>query len=529
MQIISQIIILGILYFPILNGMRKDQQLFQPQPLVSLAATALAKEIDPIQSLDKTYNAFKNANKIDSAIASLISNALLKRNQITLRTILQSQIPLTLQIDRYEQYPENIYASNTSGLYVRSKKEEYSELPDPLYAGIAQLIPDPFAQNAPHQFFQIYSNPNGTKYFDDDECERDASSRGICIWDKKSGARLNDGKAIRAKLLAKYTQIAEKDPELHDFLLYGISSDDSVAWCRFLYLSDVYKECVCAFKVDNNELLCHALGTQLDPLSHSGKFCLLKKNNSVEIVNSNTGSTELTFTQHAIVTGISPQDDYALVSRPEAVGTHVLNLETKELTQLTLDNNQFFLKNGIYNPLSRDGSLIAVLENNQIHILKVRTNELVCTIPAPNNEDDDTHYNLLFSPDSTQILTLKITFAASNNYDDTSYHLTTFDIATQQPVEILDASQIENGDDGDDFIFCNEGDYLLLPNGQLRIQPQGLVNHLSLQELIGLLILEKQKTQQQPIDATIIHYLQKNQFPKIQELIGRRYGIPFKQ
>lgn len=529
MQIISQIIILGILIsFSILNGMKKDQKLFQPKSLNSLAAEALAKEIDPTQSLEKAFDTFKIAHKIPLAIAPLISNALLKRNQTPLRAILQAQIPLTLQINRFKQFPKNVYPLTESGLYVRSKKESYHNLPDPLYAGVAQLVPDPLTQSAPSKFFQIYSTPKGTNYFDDDDNQyrTPQNTRGMSIWNIETGTQVSTGSNIKDQICKIYPALAQSNKGFPDLMLYGLSSDHSVAWCRFVYLSDsdVYKEGMCAFKIDNNELLYHALDTRLRPLSHSGKFCVLQKNNSVEIAYSNTGSPKLALTQNALIAGISPQDDYAIVSRQDIVGTYIVNLKTKGLSNLTLNCQPFDLVNGICNPLNKDGSLIAVLENNQIYILKVLTNELVGTLPAPNSEDDDTNYHLLFSPDSTQILTLKVTFAVSNNYDDTYYQLTVFDIATQQPVEILDASQIANGDDKNDFIFCNAGDYLLFPNGQLRIQPQGLVNCLSLQELVGLLILEAQKKQQKPLHAAVIQRLQQNQFPKIQELIARRYG-----
>jgi hypothetical protein len=516
------------------NGMEKPKalKLSQPLALKVQAAMVIAKAIDPSVSMTNALHTFNNSHKIASSIDSLISHALLERNRPTIHALLRSQNPLRLQIRRFEEHPENLYPLTTSGLYVRSKIDGYNpDCPDPLYAGIAQLIPDPLTQNAPLQFFQVYSNPNGTKYFDDNETQdgRNASSAGICIWDKKSGARLNDGKAIRAKLLAKHPQIANLNSELHNFFLYGISSDEEIAWCRFVYNSadNTVQEGVCAFRVNDDEIIRVSLDACLcSPLSYSGKLCAVYNNNSITLVDSNTGLNPLPLSIQYSVRSVSPKDDYAIIENKNIPGTSILNLETKELTQLTLNNNQFNLANGRYNPLSRDGSLIAVLENNQIYILKVHTNELVCTVPAPNNEDNDTYYNLLFSPDSTQILTLKITLAASNNYDDTYYHLTIFDIATQQPVEILDASHIENGDYKDDFIFCNQGDYLLLPNGQFRIQPQGLVRHLSLQGLIGLLILEEQKKQQQPIDATIIQYLQKNQPPKIQELIACRYATP---
>lgn len=512
-----------------LHGMGKNEvQSFSPiASLKSLATTVIARQINPHTSVVNALNAFNSQLFNHSDIAHSIAEALAQQEQPTLRTILRSQRPLLLNIKRFKQFPENLYPLTNNGLYVRSKKDGYNpDMSDPLYAGVAQLIPDPLAQNAPTQFFQIYSNPNGTKYFDDMEAQyrAAANSPGICIWDKKTGACVNDGKAICKKLLAKYPQIANPDPELHDFFLYGICPDDSIAWCRFIYNSDQRQhQAVCAFHIESNKLLHVALGVTLGQHSYSGKLCtLLETNNHISIMYTNHSRKMMLSNGNFIISGISPQDDYLLLMHQ--IGTDILNLKSKKLHPLTLNNQPLYLSNGIYNPLNVDGTLLANLKENQIYILKVHTNELICTFPAPNADEEDTHYRLLFNPDSTQLLTLKVSFAPSKNYDNTYYHLKVFDIASQGCVEELDEQQIANGDDATDFILCNEGDYLLLPNRQLLLRPQGLVRRLSPKELLGLLILEKQKTEQLPANPFIIALLKQNPIAQIRELINRRYN-----
>ena len=63
---------------------------------------------------------------------------------------------------------------------------------------------DPASKNASTHFFQVCSNPGGTKYFDDydeDIFSTDQESLfGIHFWDKASGECVNDGEKVQEKL-----------------------------------------------------------------------------------------------------------------------------------------------------------------------------------------------------------------------------------------------------------------------------------------------------------------------------------------
>lgn len=511
----------------------------QPKSLKSLAATVIAHSISPTKSVMSAMHAFNSTLLNQPEIANAIGHSLAQQEQEALRNILKSQNPLLLQINRFTVFPHNLYPLTAHGLYVRSKVDGYDpEAPDPLYAGIAQLIPDPLAQNAPIQFFQVYSNPNGKTYFDDDETEtgRDETSRGICIWDKKTGVCINDGKVVRAKLCVKYPQIINLNPGLRDFFLYGMSANDLNAWCRFVYNTPgEIKNGLCVFRIQDNEILDISLSCDgIGPLSPSGTLCpvymptnpnnLIKHTDCIsEPIQLPHGRPQAATELFRYIRAISPCDNHALLScirSPHLPAcTQVVNLQTKDTHVLTIDNQHIQLGNGTRTPLNHDGTLLAIEKNNKINILQILTNTVLWSLPIyPNLKDGE--FRLLFSPDSTQLLAYN-----TNNDDDNTDSLVVFDIASHKPIEKLDEQHIQQKTlcDIEDFIFCNEGDYLLLPNGQLCIQPQGLVSHLSFKELIGLLILEHQKITHLPFTQEIQSCLHNNQFPQLQRLFKIRY------
>ncbi|CAN5158682.1 hypothetical protein BH09DEP1_BH09DEP1_0150 [soil metagenome] len=500
----------------------------QPPSLRYLAASLIARQINPANSYPTALRKFSSPLMNNNSVTPLIKDALCKQAQSQLTTILKSQVPLSLAVERFDQYPAHLYPLTTHGLYVRTKKEGYDpDCPDPLYQDIAKLIPDPLNQNAPTQFFEVYSNPNGTKYFDDDDDQwrTPENSRGMCIWDTSSGAFISNGSEIQKKIRKRFPALSAADPEFPDLLLYGLCPTDMIAWARFVYLSDnQYKNGTCAFNIADNSIILLTLDNTLSLLRHSGKLSAIKENNnniSSVLLAGDPSKIALSCNEDASTIWISPCDNYALCNVSNEQAVHVIDFTTSKRHQLTIEGKPFYLGNGIYNPLNSDGSLMAVLQGNQIYLLKVLTNELICTLPAPLPETDDTFYNLLFSPDSKHLLALKVKEGA----DDVSYNLTVFDIASQQCVEELTQEQITHSPYATDFIFCNGGDYLLLPNGQLRIQPQGLAHHLSLKELLGLLILENQKTNNVPIDSAIFRLLQQNPLTKIRDLMQSRYPL----
>lgn len=506
-----------------LDGMEKPEtfKTFQPASLTLLSASALAKSIDPGLSPQNALTALGNTHKIPENVAPLISHALFERHQNTLRTILKSQPPINLNIERLPEIPTNLFSLTGHGIYSRSKKDMCNAETghsDPLYAGIAQLAPDPLIKNAPYNFFQVYSQRYSNVCFDDTDDARTLSANSplIGIWDKRTGTLLNDGKEIQKKLLAKYPQISEHDAKLPLFFLQGISSDDSVAWCRFLYcFNHKYIEGACGFIIKNNEIIFESIeDLELNPLSPDGNFATLSARNSSTIIQTKSGEKLVSYSDLE-VKGFGPLDDYMLVKFQTQGHGELLccNFKTKEIHNLNLS-----ISNGRYDQLNSDGALIATAVEFQIFVLNMFTNKIVCTFPAPDMEEDDTYYSPLFSPDSKQLLVLKV-----KNAQVASYHLWVYTIANQELVEELTSKEIIDGDNLSDFIFCNEGNYLLFPNGQLRIQPRGLANHLSLTELLGLLILEQQKATNMPLCESIVTLLQQNEFPILKDLFKKRY------
>lgn len=508
-----------------------SQKLFQPQSLTSLAAMAIAQHIDPARPLTKAPTL--NPSLIRPEIAPHVAFALAKRNEKKLYDILKSQTPLTIQVKDFEQYPQNVYSlEGNSGLYVRQRKDAYHvDNKRRFYPGIAQLIPDPISveQNAPTTFFQVYSNPCDTKYFRDDDREGQWKSNeniGICIWDKKTGMCINDGSVVKEALRARYPQIAAHDSHFPDLMLYGLSPNDSIAWTRFVYtLNRRIHEGLCAFDVENNTIVRSAINEELKDVSHSGRLCVITdQNNHIWAVSSNDPSiAELLANSNSInLEEIAPCDNYFIIRITRNNGRSyptILHRGTTKVNRLTIEGQLF----SVYclEALSSDGKLLAITKDSTGYIFKISpgSNQMIHTIPLP--ELAHSTYRLLFSPTSTKLLALKI---HEPDEDTTHYSLKVFDVATEECMHELTEQEIAATPDKFDFIFCNGGNYLLLPNGQLFMQPQALLNHLSLQQMLALLTLEHLKTQNFPLNQKLVQFLQQHPYPKICELITKRYA-----
>lgn len=508
------------------------QKVFQPKSLTSLAAEVIAQNIDPARPLTKTIKNI-NPSLIRPEVAPHVAFALAKRNEKKLYDILKSQTPLTIQINDFEQYPENIYSlEGNSGLYVRQRKEAYH--PDGkrrFYPGIAQLIPNPITieQNAPITFFQVYSNPQGTKFFSDDDKDgqwrEDENNIGICIWDRLTGACLNNGSVIKEKLRERYPQLAKDDPYFPDLMLYGLSSDDRIAWTRFVYILNRHvHEGLCAFDIENNTIVKSAINERLIDVSHSGRIGIIEdQNNYMWAVLTNNPSCVrfLAGSNSDTLEEIAPCDNYLITRLTLHNGRlypTILHIATRKSNLFTIQEQAF----SIYcmEALSSDGKLLAIKKDDTGYIFNISpdSNHMVHTIPLP--ELEHSIYRLLFSPANTKLLALKI---QEPDEDTTRYSLKIFDITTKECVQELTEQEIAATPDLYDYIFCNNGEYLLLPNGQLFMQPQALLNHLNLQQLLALLTLEHIKSQNSPLNPALVQFLQ-HAPAKIRELVAKRYA-----
>lgn len=507
------------------NGLEKPvaHKLFQPASLTILAASSIADMIDK-----STLIAFNDAHNVPAHIVSILSRALLQRHKQKLRNILKSQIPtkikvLDLSTDCNEsgEFPVSLYPLQRKGLYVHIKKNVAHLNPERLYPGMAQLIPDPLGKNAPSHFDLIYSNPQGTKYFYDvyESCDSSTHTElKIGVWDKASGMRINNGTEIKKKILDLFPNIVSLRSGYFDFFLYGLSQDDKVAWAGFNDKDG--NEGSVAFNIENNTILHISKTESIQHLSGNGRFCVVGKS-ILESTNPNKEYHHLHCTDLNLLE-ISPQDTYAFLK--SETGTHILDFETEKMHELTI-NNQSVLLEG--DTISADGSLIAILKDSGIHIIDVATNKLMYKISDPNIAEKGS-CRFLFSADNTELLVFIEDTSAKDN--PCFFDLLIFDIASQKRVQEFKQSEPADFDTKQEFMLCSKGDYLLLPNGELLLEPQGLINHLGLKELIGFLILEKQKTSNQTIDSSIFfQVLQGNNFPKIRELLCNRYCRPLKR
>ena len=80
-------------------------------------------------------------------------------------------------------------------------------------------------------------------------------------------------------------------------------------------------------------------------------------------------------------------------------------------------------------PISPDGSLIAVLQKSTIYVLNILANHLIYQIPIPGFDEDSPSF-ILFGPDAKQLLVLTTDGHLQPEEDDsnTSYQLQIFDI-----------------------------------------------------------------------------------------------------
>lgn len=500
-----------------------SETLRQPPTLKQLAAIAYAPQIDPAHSINNATAALNGGIINQSEVGPFIAQALAQKNQKTLRDILKSQTPLNIQIERFKQYPSNLTTVTNYGFYVCTRHHEDELNPERLYRGMPKLIPDPLTNGSPTKFIKLFSNSSGTKCFDDGNFITQGGTKGICIWDKTTGECVTNGSIIGQKIQEFFPDETKEITE-DRLSLFGLSDDDKIAWINF-----IDNECnavPCAFNIETHQIAENLPDESISHISLSGKLCAFRT------AIRSTREPDKKLIDPTIpdfqIKEISPQDNYVIYAKsPYNVDNpQVLVFATGTVHSLTIDSKPIKLYGNV-SQLSSDGSLLAVLHKKNICVLNILTNRLAGKIPATIENEDTLHF-FSFSPDNKHLFVLRVDYN-NKTPKESAYHLQTFETYTQTCVDEFDTVGIAADNQLYDFTLCNNGDYLLLSNGQLLLQPQGLASHLTPKELLGLLILEHQKAHSTPINPEILALFQQNKAPQIRELIARRYASNLKR
>lgn len=502
MKIIHTILILVILICPsLMKGME--------HPL-NAALILLDPEKENNTALEGFKNPHINMHPQAGAIHASLTQAAIPR----LRAILASQKPLPVNISLFKALPTQLNVTGQIGLYVRKKRAE-DESTDCHGHSLACLNPDPFAH--PHATYkEVYTSASNNFLF------QYASQEGndIKIWNGKTGACVTDLGKLKEHLQKKYPQALACDPDFPELIIQEICPDNRLAWISGTFKPSgqplVHASGTYNIKTDQIDYL--QLGDKLAQASSSGKSITLFEQASGRTLIVSTAHPAIAFElsqEHDIQDPVvSPCNRFVLGKKldiDKLVEIHCYNLE---------NNSSFRLTHGDYEDVafSPSGNKVILDFAERIVVFNLTTKQRYFII----TKKADQCYNTIFDPTETKILlwTTKI-------YDKSPYSLFTFDLAGSQKQR--QKFPANTSDPQSDFTFCNNYKYLLLPNSHLIMQPIGLASHLSLRELIGLLILEEQKKNNQPYDQTILSLLKENPVSSIVELITQRYPCPPKR
>ncbi len=488
-----------------------------------IAAQTIARTIDPEMSFAQGVDAFSNPALCDHPLAPFIHTALATRAYYRLTRMLAQQIPHQITIDHMdpdEPWPpafnpqklNKTVAPGNPGLYLRAF-DGWLGAAQPLFIGQATFDPDPLAAEAPNHFLQVYHC--GTIGYRDKTNE-------FRIWDIKTGACINDGKAVLAKLRKEFGNG-------NFFVLQGISRDNSIAWIRAInrgHHKTLPDECAYAFNIHTNKLL-GCFVDNIAEVSHSGQKCLFYSGALLEAnspLKTPAVSWHMQGDPRALWIGISPTDEHALIRIIEGAEKrtyHSVNLQTGNRVRLFSEADGITIADENTNAQwSPDGRYFAVrmLMQERAYIYDVVTGEQVAEIDCSDRDpdEDESDSEIVFSPDSSQLY-IFIEGRERNL-------LRIFDLA--QNACIAEVPMKKAAHHPYNFIFCNNGRYLLLPSGDLIIQPAGLAAHLSLKQLLGLLLWEHSNNCDisKSLHTAIIKNMREISSPKIKEIISHYFN-----